>query len=328
MNKSAEVGFDHPLPAQLLEAPREFNAWSQRRLLVEQREATPNEPLYHYTGEEALQGIFRHQRLWCFSHLHQTDQQEFKYSLELARKVIREVGDSRDFYKRHFCACLDDILETNGLASPFDFYLFSLSRHRDDPGQWKNYGNQGRGFAIGFAPSLLQADKNELSERANENVHIGRVIYGDGPIIARHRLVMEKAATITSRFANRYPERLRFVRPVPYLAAMAREVIASQLIWNCLTAKESRYRDEREVRCIIMGIRKDFDAFRKNFGTRQYVETPMPLQKAGSIAEILIGPLAPPKAESRVTTFLQSEGYRQDIPVRRSSVTPSELSRV
>jgi hypothetical protein len=61
---------DHPLPPALLKASREFNAWSQRQLLCEQRAATPMEPLYRYTGETAVRGILRHQRPWCFSRKH------------------------------------------------------------------------------------------------------------------------------------------------------------------------------------------------------------------------------------------------------------------
>ena len=34
--------------------------------------------------------------------------------------------------------------------------MSSLSRHRDVPQQWAEYGHAGRGFAIGFAPKLRQ----------------------------------------------------------------------------------------------------------------------------------------------------------------------------
>src|SRR3954452_10322625 len=186
MDKPADREYWHALPPQLMAAIEKFDAWSKKQLLLEQSAATPMEPLYHYTGEEALVGILRHEKLWCFSHLHQSDPKEFGYSLAGALDVIRQVGKSDDFWVRHFCGCLEDMLETNGLASPFDFYLFSLSRHRDDPGQWRVYGKAGQGFAIGVAPVLLQPDVNVLSEQANENLHIGRVIYGDRETNARH----------------------------------------------------------------------------------------------------------------------------------------------
>jgi hypothetical protein len=46
----------------------------------------------------------------CFSHLHQADKTEFSCSLAIARRID----------------------------------MASLSRHRDDPGQWRQYRRAGR----------------------------------------------------------------------------------------------------------------------------------------------------------------------------------------
>ena len=202
MTTPPESRFDPSLPPELTRAPIEFDTWSQARLSVEQKESAPIEPLYHYTDERGLHGILESQRLRCFSHQNQKDQNEFAFSLGIARRVIREGAQSGDGVTHHFCACLDDLLETNGLATPFEFYLFSLSRHRDDKRQWQEYGQAGRGYAIGFAPVLFQPTQTELNERAIENVHIGRVIYGEEATAARHRLVIERSAEITSRVAR------------------------------------------------------------------------------------------------------------------------------
>lgn len=319
MDRETRYEDRHALPPQLMAAVEKFDAWSKKQLLVEQNAATPTVSLYHYTSEEALVGILRHEKLWCFSHLHQSDPKEFEYSLAGALDVIRQVGKSEDFWTRHFCGCLEDMLVTNGLASPFDFYLFSLSRHRDDPGQWRQYGRNGEGFAIGVAPLLLQPDTEVLSAQANENLHIGRVIYGDRETKARHRLVIRKAAAVTSQVARSNRKWIDLVRPVPYLAAMAREVLASQLVWNCLTAKELKFSNEREVRGIVMGVRDRFDGHRKMLGPRAYIEVPFLLRTPGAISEVLVGPNAPADAENKVRALLQAEGYADSIPVLRSS---------
>jgi Protein of unknown function (DUF2971) len=312
--------FDPSLPPELTAALLEFDAWAQAQLLVEQGESTPTEPLYHYTGEEALKGILSTGRLWCFSHLHQSDLTEFQYSLAIVRRVIKEVGQSQDGVTRHFCGCLDDLLENNSFTETFEFYLFSLSRHRDDRQQWQKYGRQGRGFAIGFAPALFQADQTELNEQANENIHVGRVIYGDAATEERHRLVIERAAEITSRVGRANQAAVHQVKPSVYLVAMAQEVIASQLIWNCLTAKHTKYANEREVRYVIMNLRKKFDAHRKSDNGRDYIETPLQLKAPHSIMEVLVGPRAPVGAEEMIAEFLKAQGYPDGIPIRPSSV--------
>jgi DUF2971 family protein len=303
------------LPPALLEAPRLFTAWSRERMLVEQNESTPTSPLYHFTLEEGLRGILTCQRPWFFSHLQQSDKREFEYALAVARDVLREVGETDDFLVRSFCACVDDMIETSGLASPFEFYLLSLSSHRDHPPQWDQYGDRGRGYAIGFAPSLFQPDRDE----ANKNLHIGRVIYGDADTATRHRLTIASAAEITSRIGNAHPDLVRQARCSHYLATMAREMLASQLIWNCLTAKEQRFADERETRGVILNLRAKFDPYRRMINGRNYVEHEMPLKAAGAISEILIGPNAPTDAEDRVKSLLNAEGYSSVIPVVRSA---------
>lgn len=309
----------HNLPPELRAALREFEVWSQKQLLVDQNESTPTEPLYHYTGETALRGILTNQRVWCFRHLHQRDRTEFAYSLDIARRVINEVGRTDDFFSHHFCGCLDDLLESNSLVDTFEFYLFSLSQHRDDRRQWLEYGDKGSGYAIGFAPALFQPDQTELNDKANENLHVGRVIYGDERTEARHRLVIERAAQIASRYANANPDAIKRARPVPYLAAMSKEVIASQLVWNCLTAKGQAYENEREVRYIIMNLPGKFEGIRKSLGEKDYIEADLPLKAPTNIKEILVGPLAPAGTETMVWALLKELGYSETITINRST---------
>jgi hypothetical protein len=306
------------LPFELQVAPRDFQAWSQAQLLREQDASTPAAPLYHYTGGDALKGILAHEKLWCFGHQHQKDREEFEYSMEIARRVIEGVGKSEDGPTKHFCACLIDLLDNNSITTTFGFYLFSLSRHEDDPMQWRDYGQQGRGFAIGFSPALFAPTEMTLREQPNENLHVGRVIYGDAATEARHRLVITTAAEITSRVAWANRALVAAVRASTYLVAMAREVVASQLIWNCLTAKHDNYANEREVRFIIMNVAAKFDAHRKFHEGKAYIEAPLPLKTPGSLMQILIGPHAPSDAERMVLDFLKAQGYPDGISVRRS----------
>ncbi len=211
------------------------------------------------------------------------------------------------------------MLDNNSFTATFEFYLFSLSRHEDDPQQWREYGHDGRGFAISFSPALFAPTEMTLKEQANENLHVGRVIYGNAATEARHRSVIAAAASITSRVAWAHRSLVKTVRPSVYLLTMAREVIASQLIWNCLTAKHIKYSNEREVRYIIMNVLAKFDGHRKVFDGKTYIEAPLALKAPGSIMQILVGPNAPVHAETMVSDFLTALGYPEGIPLRRSS---------
>jgi hypothetical protein len=278
----------HGLPPELQVAPREFDAWSQEQLRREQDESTPTLPLYHYTNEVALKGILTHERLWCFNHQHQRDRTEFDYSLQIARRVIADIGKSADGPTGHFCASLLDVLDNNSFTATFEFYLFSLSRHEDDSQQWCEYGDKGQGFAIGFAPHLFAPTEMTLHEQANKNLHVGRVVYGEPDTEARHRRVIEAAAEITSRVAWKNQSLGNTVKPSDYFIAMVREVIASQLIWNCLTAKHDKFANEREVRFIVMNVIKRFDSLRKQLNGKSYIEASMPLKRPAALCRYLL----------------------------------------
>jgi hypothetical protein len=83
----------------------EWHPWLQSELQREQNQTTPRVPLYHYTGKDAAEGILRTERLWCFSHLHQSDKTEFSYSLRIARDIIRQVGGSAEWFQ-HIFVCI------------------------------------------------------------------------------------------------------------------------------------------------------------------------------------------------------------------------------
>jgi hypothetical protein len=135
------------------------------------------------------------------------------------------------------------------------------------------------------------------------------VVYGDEPTFVRHNLAIRTAAEITSRVGRANIDLVKATGVAPYLAVMAHELLASQLIWNCLTAKEERFADEREVRGIIMNVRAKFGPWRRTHGGRSYVEHELPLKEADSIVEIIVGPKAETGAEDAVRALLKAEGY-------------------
>jgi hypothetical protein len=309
------------LPEPLKAAFAEFEAWVQGELLADQARSIPQSPLYHYTDQTALHGVLEKQQLWCFLHIDQSDPAEVRYSMEIARHVIREEASRGSPPVESLLTGLDGLLRSNPLGETFDFYFFSLSSHRDDPGQWEEYGRKGTGFAIGFAPTLFRPDQTELLPRATENMFVSRVIYGRDATRTRHRRGVRKMAEIVGRIAHTHRELVRGQNLQTWFDAMNKLFIADLLIWNCLTAKADRYRHEQETRYIILGVRDIFNDWRRSLGKRSYVETPLPLTVQGNLIEVLVGPLAVAGAEEDARDFLRSHGYSDSIPVTRSSVS-------
>jgi hypothetical protein len=193
------------LPEPLKAAVAEFEAWMQAELLADQARSVPLAPLYHYTDKVALEGILEKKQVWCFLHSHQSDRTEVQFSMDIARRVIREEADRGIPPIRNLLLGLDDLLDSHPLGETFDFYFFSLSSHHDDSGQWEEYGRKGTGFCIGFSPTLFQPDQPTLLPRATENIFVSKVIYGRDATRTRHRRGISKI-THTPKPSGAYAE--------------------------------------------------------------------------------------------------------------------------
>jgi hypothetical protein len=324
------VETDPPVPPALQAAFTELDDWALGQLAEDTARSTPKRPLYHYTGEAAFKGILETQTIWSFRHDQQSDPKEFSYSLRIAQSVIlEEEARENDLAVRSLLDGLHSILNDTPLDQIFEFYLFSLSAHRDHARQWTEYGDKGRGFAIGLAPALFQPNE-QLSSQADKNVFVGRVIYGDDQTRTRHRKGIRRLAQITRRIAqaNRH---LVLSHQQVWFDGLNRWFIGRLLIWNCLTAKVGGLRCEEETRRIHLDQRKNFDGLRKIHtdalgGVRNYVEEKLPLSDLGNITEILVGPNAPDDAEAMVSTFLRSRGY-PNIPINRSGGSRASVAR-
>ena len=194
-----------------------------------------------------------------------------------------------------------------------------MTNLRDDREQWTTFGGEGRGFAIGFSPSLFQAEREEPSPNACENLWMGRVIYGDYKTSRRHRSAFEKASEIASNIARNNEAAIRASGRYAYIREMANHAITSQMIWNCLTAKDPKLQREQETRAIMMAERASFDECRRYHDGRAYIEYQLPLSETGRVAEIF-RPRTEPDAENRLRAFLREQGYPEDIPISRSSL--------
>jgi hypothetical protein len=309
-----------PLPAPLKAAVHEFEAWMRAEALADQARSIPKGTLYHYTDMTALTSILEKQEIWCFLHSQQSDSTEVSFSLEIARKFIRQEATRRTEASRSLLLGLDDMLGNNPLGDTFDFYFFSLSTHREDRRQWNEYGRGGTGLSIGLSPALFQPDQPTLKPRATENVFVSKIIYGPNAARARHRKSVIKLADIVDRVWRDYAAVNIDQTIRAWFDAMNKTLIADLLIWNCLTAKATKYKNERETRYILLGMKQIFDDYRHKYNDRNYVTTYLPLTIPGNVVEILVGPLADKRAEDTMTAVLDSHGYPAGIPVIRSSV--------
>jgi hypothetical protein len=288
-------------------------------------------PLYHYTDRGGLNGIITTQKMRFTHYRHLNDDAEISFGIAAAQAVLAE------FAVRHpkakiFCELTADLLTAENLDSAFGFYVASFSRKRDHLHQWKHYAGGGQGFAIGFGPQLFGIE-DKPNRQPHENVFVSPVRYGDEAARLQHRPAVESAVRIVLDTAEHKAKAMSDAnRGMPFFREMAEELLASELILNCLIAKACKWAPEHEVRQFILGqtamLAPCVSTRYRDGKAVPYINGDMPLRRPGGIAEILIGPAAPPDAEDFTCSLLAPFHSDPRSIIHRSTIHPSELDKV
>lgn len=307
------------LPPELKRAIDRFTAWARKCLHIEDTENKIDFTLYHYTDGQGLRGILESGRLWFTDYRHLNDPSELTHGIETARDVARLLCNGADGRACLFLETFVGLLRADSFNVAFEFFVASFSRERDDLGQWRAYPDNGRGYAIGFAPRMFH-----ISKAPSESLGaiVGRVGYLD--VVARHQSALNEAVEIFLATANANADLMRDKTvEIPFMVQFAREIIAQHTILTCLKSKHPAYEHEQEVRLIIGKPRSLATRVTTRLRGSEivpYIAYPMPLREPQHIAEIVVGPAAPPDAERTVRAMLNSLGLDPNIEVGRSDI--------
>jgi hypothetical protein len=221
-----------------------------------------------------------------------------------------------------FMQMIRDLLIPNNFVGHLNFFTASFTAERDDSGQWLTYGDRNRGYALGFAADMFKV-VGETGLEPNEMSFLGPVLYDHAAIYERHKAAIDIAASIFLTACNKHAGLMTNKNiGLPFMRRMANELIASPLIWNCITSKRKKYEHEHEVRLVLMGQTSKLQSYVKTrmYQTRalSYVAHPFRIREPGAIHEIVIGPAAGDNAESRVRAMLDSHGL-STVRITRST---------
>jgi hypothetical protein len=201
-------------------------------------------------------------------------------------------------------------LDIRNFDGNLNFYTASFTAQRDDPGQWERYGDHGRGVAIGFSPSMFGIiDATGL--QPHEMSFVGPVLYDWAAIFARHEVAIRAAAASFLIAAEQHPYVMADIaNGLPFMDRLAKELIASPLIWNCITSKEhSPWASEREIRLIVMGQTENLASYvryrQRETERVPYIAHPFRVRAPGAVHEIVIGPDAGDEAEAEVARMVR-----------------------
>jgi hypothetical protein len=190
------------IPRELLEAAGEFRLWATNLMHSEQEDKQITQPLYHYTDATGLKGIIEKKEIGFTSHRYMNDPSEISFGIDAAHEAIKRVPAYG--LAQIFLDTLADALNVQAITQDLEYFLAGFSYARDDLGQWRAYGCNGRGFALGLSPKLFAVVDETPGMKITEKIAVHPVEYGIKRAIERHSQVIKKAVDIFSLVAAKH----------------------------------------------------------------------------------------------------------------------------
>jgi hypothetical protein len=122
----------------------------EQPILNEVLSQTPPDILYHYTDQDGLLGIIKNREIWASHHQCLNDTQEFLHAKSLIGKVIDERKSGVDCETLNLLDEMKSTLEGVRGNEEVNLFVASFSENGDSLSQWRAYGGQAAGFALGF----------------------------------------------------------------------------------------------------------------------------------------------------------------------------------
>lgn len=185
--------------------------------------------LYHYTNNDALVEIIKHDSLRLSHFYYQNDPRELRYGLDLLLKLKDEIEticpDSGQY--------IDTIAHNQLPIATLPIFTFSLSQKDDLLSQWRGYGSGHSSICIGFY-------KEQLLKINNKNIHIhkSRIIYDEAK---QKKEIISFFKKLDDRYKNNNARLLNFLAHNEYFA---------EIINMLVTFKHYKWKEEQEWRLI------------------------------------------------------------------------------
>lgn len=304
-------------------------AQMERELVLPRPTRVPSGLLYHYTDAFGLDGILRQGVVHATHCLFMNDRTELAEGRELVLKVCAELeadtgtmtGEQRALV--HDFRISFDNQDVNDATR--DIFIASFSEKGDDLGQWRAYGNQGSGYAIG---TRFRVGDDDAKLRPDKLVgFLLRCEYGRAEASAAFKADL---LSVLSKF-ERYGLTYHNETGVKELWTRGMVMVLRHLAQHWLSIKNEHFRDEAEWRLMAVPAtkrRKDQLKTKPSAmrGTIPYVEIALdPLREPPlEVEQIIVGPTQDP-VRGVLATRLLLEGLGYAPADAERIVVPSKI---
>ncbi len=128
---------------------------------------TENELIYHYCRAEAFLEIIKSRTIWQSAYYVLNDTMEREWGYLVFTRVAKQLQEA---VGKEFIDRITPMIQTAYSYSVLMISCYSLDA--DVLSQWRAYGDDGRGFAIGFSPKLMEMPAKKLRVLYDEEAQI------------------------------------------------------------------------------------------------------------------------------------------------------------
>ena len=282
--------------------------------------------VYHYTDSPGLLGILESGKVRLTDIFGLNDPSEIRHGVNHACEILaaetKGGHPAAGVFAKKFSAVMN-----GGIDASAHFFVACFSRDGDDLGQWRAYGDNGRGFAIGFDGELL--DK-AFVKQGTENIPGNStfpVTYNDALLRDIHQQLVREVLPLIEMPAGRQLSNSAINEFMKELSVS----LSVCVIRAAMFFKHEAYRNEQEYRCLqIRGMDQPVDDLKhwvRRYSLIRFTDFDWKSQDPNVLREIVIGPAAnEDAARSFAHDCLRAGGFdskktnvrRSGIPYRRT----------
>lgn len=268
---------------------------------------------FHYTDIHGLLGILGSSSLRMCSHRTMNDSMELKWSIRKKLDAIkREISDPLQF---DFLTEIESSLE----SVPLHAYLTCFSSEKDLLSQWRAYGDDGKGVAIGFDLKATHFDNRPPEIEPYETDMLAGyfdVLYDS-----------ESLQAGISAYVKLFNKYIDMMKQEPSKMKVFADQIAVYMLQDSVAHKNPAFKEEKECRIINLTYQNNNGDF---IGVTSGIEFKASGKKLTSyfeykfskniVTEIVLGPKAEID-ENELYLFLEKNGYGDHVMITHSSAS-------
>lgn len=245
--------------------------------------------LFHYTDSAGLLGILGNHEIWATHYDCLNDSSELNLAKSLVQTELTELIDKMGDMERAVVKYVRELHEKHHLTSMNQLFISSFSQEPDDLSQWRAYGSDGYGYAVGLTikPDSTGNIANELP------CLLTSCLYDASEFRARVRRIVEQIVDMIRKYAEMY--RPPDEQSADSLLVEAVSCALSPIAYQEMGFKNSYFRNEREWRLCFL---HDLETLRKgcqfratSSGITPYMKVPFKRNDPTfRISKVVVGP--------------------------------------